>query len=157
MSCYDIAMNKPDTENIKHHYAGTFLVTDSGHVVGQRRDDKPTIDNPNKIGTFGGTVEGGEEPKVAAWRELTEETNLKIELDQILYLLDDISWWELTAEWEVRHLYYAKITNSELADLIVYEGQGWAYITNPNEPDLIELWRPATKQLFQTLNLGKRN
>ncbi|MAU34095.1 NUDIX hydrolase, partial [Candidatus Saccharibacteria bacterium] len=56
-----------------HHYAGILLVTESGKLIGQRRDDKPGIDNPGKVATFGGTVEEGESFRYAAWRELVEE------------------------------------------------------------------------------------
>lgn len=147
-------MEKPSADKVKHHFAGIFLITTSGKVVGQRRDNKPNIDNPNKVGTFGGTVEESEDPLSAVWRELTqEETNLKIDKDNISSLLEDVAWRELTNEWEVRHFYYAKINDEELEGMQVYEGQGWAYITSPNDPDLIELWRPATKQLFETLGL----
>src|SRR4051794_17913762 len=101
---------KPDPADIAHHYAGVFLITDAGTVVGQRRHDIPTIDNPGKLASFGGTVEPGERPVDAAWRELTlEETNVSIERDEIFHLLDDIAWRALTAEWEVRHFYYAFI------------------------------------------------
>jgi 8-oxo-dGTP pyrophosphatase MutT (NUDIX family) len=147
-------MDKPNLVDIKHHFAGIFLVTESGKVVGQQRDNKPNIDNPNKVGTFGGTVEEGEEPLNAVWRELTqEETNLEIGINKIKHLLDDIAWRELTQEWEVRHFYYAFIDDKELEDFVVYEGQGWAYILGPEDPELIELWRPATKKLFETLGL----
>ncbi|MDB5178992.1 MAG: hydrolase [Patescibacteria group bacterium] len=145
-------MNQPPIETIDHHYAGVFLITDSNKVVGQRRDNKPTIDNPNKIGTFGGTVEPGEDAQAAAWRELVqEETNLKLEPSAVIHLFDDVAWRKLTDEWEVRHFYYAKVSDEELEGMEVYEGQGWAEIKSAEDPDLIELWRPATKRLFDML------
>lgn len=149
-------MEKPTEDKVMHHFAGIFLVTESGKVVGQHRDDKPHIDHPNKLGTFGGAVEDGEDPLSAAWRELTqEETNLKIDKKDIHHLLDDVDWRDLTKEWEARHFYYAKIKDEDLADLQVYEGRGWGYINSPNDPDLIELWRPATRRLFDALGLAE--
>lgn len=153
--CYNNRVKKPNTDKIKHDYAGVFLITESGKVIGQKRDNKPTIDYPDKVGIFGGAVEEGESPLDAAWRELTqEETNIKMDKKDIKHLLDDIAWRELTKEWEVRHFYYAYIKNEALDKLEVYEGQGWAYISGPNEPDLIESGQPVTKQLFDKLGLA---
>lgn len=59
-------MNQPLISEVTHHYAGVFLATTSGKIVGQQRDDKPDIDNPNRIGSFGGTVEDGEDPLTSA-------------------------------------------------------------------------------------------
>lgn len=71
-------MKETDLSHIEHHYAGVLIETEDGRLIGQQRDDKPGIDNPGRVGTFGGTVEKGEDPKQAAWRELVqEETNLK--------------------------------------------------------------------------------
>lgn len=134
---------------IKHHYVGVLLVTDSGKIIGQQRDNKPGIDNPGKIGTFGGTVEPGEQYRYAAWRELIkEETNLKLSEDALKLFLEDTAWRELTGEWEARHFYYTHISNDELDNLEVYEGQGWAEIQGPNDPQLIELWRPVIRKFL---------
>lgn len=65
--------NPPPIQDVEHRYAGVLLVTNSGKVIGQRRDNKPTIDHPNKVGTFGGTVEPGGTPVEGAWRELVQE------------------------------------------------------------------------------------
>lgn len=150
-------MNPPPEQEIKHHYAGIFLITETGKVVGQKRDDKPGIDNPGKVAGFGGTVEIGEQPKEAIWRELTqEETNLNLNLSDIHYLFDDIVWRKLTNEWEVRHFYYALIKEADLNTIEIYEGQGWAYINSPEDQELAESWRPVVKNLFDKLNLAKQ-
>ena len=142
----------PNKSDIQHHYAGIIIITESGKFVGQRRDNKPTIDNPNLIGTFGGTVEESESPREAAWRELTqEETNLIIDIDTLQFLFEDISWCKLTDEWEVRHFYLVRINDKELNNMEVYEGQGWAYIEGPDDPDLIELWRPVIHKAYKLI------
>ena len=82
----------------KHHYAGILIITQSGRLIGQQRDDKKGIDNPGKVATFGGTVEDGEDYRHAAWRELVEEeTNLNIAEDALELFLEDKSWRPLTA------------------------------------------------------------
>lgn len=137
--CYHYFMNMKE---ITHHYAGVLIVTDSGKLIGQQRDDKPGIDNPGKVATFGGAVEDGEDYRHAAWRELVaEETNLKIIEDELELFLEDESWRPLTAEWEMRHFYKVFIGDDELEKLKVYEGQGWAEINGANDPDLVESWR----------------
>lgn len=135
---------KADLGQIKHHYAGVLLVTEDGRIIGQQRDDKPGIDNPGRIGTFGGTVELGENPQESAWRELVEEeTNLKLTKEELQLFLEDIAFRKLTNEQEARHFYYARITKQQLDSLEIYEGQGWAEISGSDDPLLIDLWRPV--------------
>src|SRR5579871_4601842 len=105
-------MEQPDIKHIKHHFAGIFLITPNGQVVGQQRDGKPNIDNPGKVSAFGGTVEPNEDPLTAVLREITqEETNLKLDKQSVNHLVDDVAWRKLTSEWEVRHFFYASISN----------------------------------------------
>jgi 8-oxo-dGTP pyrophosphatase MutT (NUDIX family) len=148
-------MTKPPAiEDIHHHYGGVFLITPDKKVVGQHRDDKVGIDNPGRVGPFGGAVEPGEEPLTAAWRELVkEETNLSIPKQDIHHLCDEVAWRELTEEWEVLHCYYTYIDQRELENLDVYEGQGWKYITGPDDPQLSAPAISIVKKLFQALSL----
>src|ERR1700722_5765574 len=140
--------------DIKQHFAGAFLVTKSGKVVGQHRDDKPDVDNPGKVSSFGGTVEPNETPIEAVWREVVEEeTNLKIAKNDIVHLVDDIAWRKLTGEWEVRHFFYVYIEDSALNNLKIYEGQGWSYISGPDDPNIVDTGRLVVKQLFDELGL----
>ncbi len=149
-------MNPPSISEVSHHYAGVFLVTHSGKIVGQQRDDKPTIDNPNRVGSFGGTIEPGENPATAAWRELVEEeTNLKVAPQDIHLYLEDVAWRELTREWEARHFFYVTIADEDLEYLEVYEGKGWAYIQSPSDELLIDLWREPVQRLIATLKTRK--
>ncbi len=148
-------MDKPPIKDVNHHSVGVFLVTDDKKVIGCHRDDKPGIDNPGKIAGFSGTVEASEEPAQAAWRELVqEETNLKRRLEDLHHLVDDVAWRKLTEEWETRHFYYVFITEDELNTLLVYEGQGYAYIQSPNDPNLAESWRLVAKTLFKELHIS---
>jgi 8-oxo-dGTP pyrophosphatase MutT (NUDIX family) len=143
-------MNNPDFSHIEHHYAGVLLETEDGRIIGQKRDDKPGIDNPGRVGTFGGTVEPGEDPQSAAWRELVqEETNLALDKSDLHLFLEDTAWRKLTQEEEARHFFFAPITDEQLDKLEVYEGQGWAEISGPDDPLLIDLWRPIIKTYLE--------
>lgn len=142
----------PRLATIKHRYAGIFLITPDRKVIGQRRDDKPGIDNPGKVGIFGGAVEAGERPHEAVWRELVqEETNLQLATEAIKPFWQETAWRTLTQEWERRHFFTAAISEQDLQHLKVYEGQGWAYINGPNDPALPETLRPAVQRLFAEL------
>lgn len=134
-------MNKRTT----HHYAGVLLVTDTGKLICQQRDDNPNIDNPGKVATFGGAVEDGENYRHAAWRELIEETNLEVLEESLEPFFNDISWRELTNEFASRHFYFMKISDNELSSLNVYEGKGWVKILGEDDPRLVDTWRNVIK------------
>jgi len=136
----------------KHVYAGVFLITDGdgGRVIGQLRDNVAGIDNPGRIGPFGGTVHRHETPHDAAWRELVEEeTNLRVGPDELSLYASDIAWRPLTGEWEHRHIFLAPVSRHELAALEVYEGRGWATITHAQDPRLIDSYRPLIAKLLE--------
>ena len=146
-------MQKPRPKNITHGYAGVFLVTEDGAIIGQQRDNTPGIDNPGKIGAFGGTVEPGESPAQAAWRELVEEeTNLTLAPSEIIPFFEDVAWRKLTGEWETRHFYYARISAAALKNLQVYEGEGWTRIHSAADSALVPVCRPVVQLLFDKLN-----
>lgn len=141
--------------SITHHYAGVLLVTKDGRMIGQQRDDIPGIDNPGKVATFGGLIDPGETPLQAAVRELVaEETNLLRTPDQLTLFLEDVAWRDLTSEWAGRHFYYTHITDEELANLEVHEGQGWAEIMNEDDKDLVDTWRVVVKLFRETYQAG---
>ena len=136
-----------NSQEITHHYVGILLVTESGKLIGQQRDDKPGIDNPGKVATFGGTVEEGESCRYAAWRELVEEeTNLQVPESELELFFEDTSWRPLTSEWEARHFYKLLINERQLLKLEVHEGQGLAEIKGPNDPELVDAWRVVIEE-----------
>lgn len=139
-----IRMKKDSLDHIKHHYAAVLIVAEDGRLIGQQRDNKAGIDHPGKVGMFGGTVEQGETPRFAAWRELVqEETNLEFNESSLELFLEDKGWRELTQEWEARHFYYVKISDEQLNNLEVYEGQDWAEIKSSEDPSLVPVIRPV--------------
>lgn len=121
-------------------------------MIGQMRDYKIGIDNPGKISTFGGSIEGDESPKTAAMRELvTEETNLKLLIDDFHFLTRDTSRRDVLKDIEIRYFYYVLIGDDELNTMEVYEGAGWAYINSPDDPLLVDSWRKPTRLILQML------
>lgn len=143
---------KPTIDAVGHHYAGVILITESGRVIGQQRDDKPDIDNPAKISPFGGLVEGSESFLEAAYRELVEEeTNLALQPEDFTLFWESVEWRPRTSEWEAYHIFTVTITDAALDALEVYEGQGWAEITSAEEPKLADQYRPIYAKVFTTL------
>ncbi len=59
----------------RRRFAGVVLVDPRGWVLLQERDEHPRID-PDRWGLVGGHVEPGEDIATAAYRELTEETEV---------------------------------------------------------------------------------
>jgi 8-oxo-dGTP diphosphatase len=59
-------------------FSSVVLVDARGWVLLQERDEHPVID-PDKWGLVGGHVEPGEEFEPAAYRELEEETGLRLD------------------------------------------------------------------------------
>jgi 8-oxo-dGTP diphosphatase len=60
-----------------HRFASVLLVDRRGWLLLQERDEHPAID-PEKWGLVGGHVDDGEEFEAAAYRELAEETGLRL-------------------------------------------------------------------------------
>lgn len=141
---------KPSITEVDHHYAGVILITESGRVIGQQRDDKPGIDNPGNISPFGGSVEGDESFLEAAYRELVEEeTNLKLQPEDFTLFWESVEWRPFTSEWEGYHIYTVTIPDRALEILEVYEGQGWAEILSPDQQRISEPSRPIFAKVLQ--------
>ena len=62
---------------LSHLFAGIVLVDRLGRILLQERDEFPAID-PEKWGLVGGHVDDGEDVEVAAYRELLEETGVRL-------------------------------------------------------------------------------
>jgi 8-oxo-dGTP pyrophosphatase MutT (NUDIX family) len=61
----------------QHLFAGIILVDPGGRLLLQERDEHPRID-PEKWGLAGGHLDPGEEFEVGAYRELEEETGVRL-------------------------------------------------------------------------------
>lgn len=144
-----------DVSDLAHHYAGVFLITEFGDIIGHVRDDKPGIDAPGRVSTFGGTIEPEDEsPLHGALRELVEETNLEVDPFEMRPLITTAGWRPLTEEWEGRHIFYLTIPDEAVSALEIYEGQGWTVITGPDDPRLVDDWREFVQLLREKLALA---
>ena len=69
--------------------AGAVLVSTTGNLLLQRRDDNPAIFSPNMISIFGGSAEEGEDNlHDVAMREIEEETGLSLPKEAYLSLVN---------------------------------------------------------------------
>lgn len=75
-----------------HQFSGVILVDREGRILLQERDEHPVID-PEKWGLAGGHLDPGEAFETAAYRELEEETGVRLEPGGL----------ELFAEFTVDH------------------------------------------------------
>jgi UDP-N-acetylmuramate--alanine ligase len=134
--------------------AGVVLVDSEGQFLLQKRDDKPTINNPGMLTSFGGAVEGEETNREAALRELGEETNLTIESADLDYLVT--IYQPMTIEGIPRYITYFTLKDVNAEQLEVYEGQGYQRV-NPLD-DLGQLpLSPPTVEMIAAYNKLTRN
>lgn len=69
--------------------AGAILVSTTGSLLLQRRDNNPAIFSPNMISIFGGSAEAGEDNLLeVAMREIEEETGLELGVEAYLPLVN---------------------------------------------------------------------
>jgi 8-oxo-dGTP pyrophosphatase MutT (NUDIX family) len=67
-----------------HEFAGVLLVDPRGRLLLQERDEHPAID-PDKWGLVGGHLEPSEDAETGAYRELEEETGVRLEPGRLAF------------------------------------------------------------------------
>ncbi|HET8670665.1 MAG TPA: NUDIX domain-containing protein [Candidatus Saccharimonadales bacterium] len=117
-------------------------IENTNKLVFQRRDGKAPTD-PNLLGLFGGSLEAGETPIEAAFRELTEETSLQVAQDDLTLAGDaDMP----TAKGPAHaHVYTVVVPD---ADFEVYEGEGLEVFTKDEVLSRNDL-APAARHLLE--------
>lgn len=106
------------------HGAGIVVVRIDGAVLMQHRDNKSGIFYPDYWGYPGGSVEEGEDFKMAAVRELHEETGYT---PAKVYPLADEVYIRSDGEKVNRHIYWT--VYDEKQEIICNEGQEMKFIT----------------------------
>ena len=111
-----------------------LLVDDEGRVLLQERDEHAPID-PERWGMVGGHVEDGEEHEPAAYRELEEETGLRLPpgtLDRWRTGEAEVLVGRGGATYEI---YVARVGLTD-ADIVVGEGRQIVFVDPARIPDL---------------------
>jgi len=129
-------------------YVSCILVSKTGELILQLRDDNPAIKDPNCLSLFAGAVEEGESLEEAIAREIQEETTLKFEKFTYLFTWDN-------GDGRVSHVFYHD--NVNMADIDVKEGQGFRIIHSQADLDKHE-FAPISKSIltkFFQLDIAK--
>lgn len=117
----------------RRSFASILLVDGRGHLLLQERDEHPRID-PDRWGFVGGHVDPGEEIEHAAYRELAEETGVR--LDGGLRVLGRFTHHhEPTGELHTFTLFGARTSLTD-ADIVVGEGRRIVFVAPAALPDL---------------------
>jgi len=116
--------------------AQIILVRKDGAIIMQQRDDKPGITNPGAITPFGGNVESGETPLQAAYRELQEETSLRVRLDNLE--LFGVYYKTKATHGQDGEVHYFIVRDVDDTDFKVYEGQGFYLLHSRKALDTIK-------------------
>jgi len=118
----------PTTELPAKHVAGAVLVSRTGRLLLQLRDDDPNIDNPGLIGIFGGHREDADDgPLACARREILEETGYCVPRDGFEFLTQCVTdhprFRTCATLYLVRHVPERSLTITEGALFTIEPGQ----------------------------------
>lgn len=129
-------------------WAGGFLYNPKTKEVFLHKRDGNTKFNPNALAFFGGLNENSETPKECFKRELFEETNLNVSLEEIIYL-DDY----LNVELNTYRCVFYVISDIKKDKLILGEGAGfdWFKLENVFSQEITEKTKRDLKKFTETL------
>ena len=115
----------------QRQFAGVVLVDRAGRILLQERDEHPRID-PEKWGLAGGHVEPGEDFETAAYRELEEETGVRLAPGDLeLFGEFTVDHREAYGTWDRMQAFVAA-TDLTDADIECHEGRQIVFV----DPDL---------------------
>jgi 8-oxo-dGTP diphosphatase len=109
-----------------HLFAGVILVDRRGWILLQERDEFPAID-PEKWGLVGGHVDPGEDVEVAAYRELLEETGIRLAAGTLQPWRAVEVFHEAYGSDDRMHV-YAAATELTDADIVCGEGRRIVFV-----------------------------
>lgn len=116
-------------------FAGVILVDRRGWVLLQERDEHPAID-PEKWGLAGGHLDPGEDFESGAYRELEEETGVRLAANE-LQLIGEfmVDHRPAYGTWD-RMQVFAAATALTDADIECHEGRRIVFVDPAEVPDL---------------------
>ena len=117
-----------------NRFAVLLLVDGSGRVLLQERDEHAPI-APEKWGMVGGHVEDGEEFEPAAYRELEEETGIRLEPGG-LRLWRDERFGYVDADTPNHYTVWTAPTRLTDADIVLGEGRQIVFVPADEIPGL---------------------
>ena len=113
--------------------AVVILVDPQGRLLLQERDSGAPI-NPDQWGMVGGHVEDGEDFEPAAYRELEEETGIRLGPGELTLWRDEEHSWEEGAQR--RYTVWVGGTRLTDADIVVGEGRQIVFVAPDDVPGL---------------------
>ena len=124
-----------------HRFSSIVLVDARGWVLLQERDEHPVID-PEKWGFPGGMVEPGETYEQAAYRELEEETGIRLD-DGGLTQFDEFTVFHEHSNTDDEFQLFAAATERTDDDIECHEGRQMVFV-DPHEARKLDLTAAAT-------------
>jgi 8-oxo-dGTP pyrophosphatase MutT (NUDIX family) len=116
----------------RRHFAGVLLVDRRGWVLLQERDERPRID-PDCWGLVGGHVDPGEDVETAAYRELTEETEVAAAPGSLHWFGEfEVDHTAAYGTWDLMAV-YAAATDLADGDIVCHEGRRIVFV----DPDMV--------------------
>lgn len=109
-----------------HRFASVLLVDHRGWLLLQERDEHPVID-PEKWGFVGGHVEDGEDYGPGAYRELAEETGIRLEPGDLTFWREFEIFHESYGTHDTVHVFVAPTLLGD-EDIVVGEGRRIVFV-----------------------------
>lgn len=132
-----------------HVFASVILVDERGWILLQERDEHPVID-PECWGFVGGHVDEGEDPDDAVYRELAEETGLRLAPPDLRLWEEFSVYHEAYGTEDLVRVHIARITATD-ADITVGEGRQIVFV-DPSRAHDLPLTASAARILPEFLN-----